>query len=365
VLAGHHFPLDHGPLVAMAEAEMLDQLLEPALEHRLGPVLMDVLETAGLDVPAPLRERVTADRVLRLRSMAVLARAAVALDEAGLRWAVFKGPVVASFLARPELRRFNDLDILVPGTDLGRAIEVLGTVGIEELNRNWDGYVEHRVGEVPMTAGPVNIDLHWQIVGLGVHRRTMNLDPAGMLDRCRRRLVGQSEVSIFAPEDQLLHLALHSALSGAKRLDQLRDIAVLCEADGVDWQEFADLTRGAGVARLVAHALDRSRVILGAEVNSEYLCRLGGRSIGSRRRFDQRRSQRSSDLSALLVSLWRDNTTDTLRSTTWLVKSRVRSRLGRGIGWDAGDIDGVLYYARESGGASQREAFLRGAAQWD
>jgi len=350
--------------VAAFEAGLVDGLVRQAADHRLAPVLVDVLEAEGIDVPADLVEGVSADRIRRLRSMSFLARIASALDGAGLRWAAFKGPVVASFMSRPELRRFNDLDILVPGSDLGEAIDVLRGAGAKELNRNWDGYVEHRVGEVPLAAGAVSIDLHWQVVGLGVHRRAMNLDPAAMLSRCRRRLVGQVDVRIFGPEDQLMHLALHSALSGAQRLDQLRDIAVLCQADEVDWTVFADAARTAGVARLVSQAIDRSRVVLGADVNTEMLRDLGGRAVGLRRRFDDRSRRPASNQVALIVNLWRDGTAATSRALSWQIRSRVRSRLGRGIGWDVSDVDGPLYYARELGGEAQRAAFLRGAAEW-
>ncbi len=364
-LAAPRFPVAGQAVVAAVEAGFVGDLVRGAVVHRLAPVLVEVLAAEGIDVPADLGERVSADRVLRLRSMSFLARIASSLDGAGLQWAAFKGPVVASFMTRPELRRFNDLDILVRGSDLGAAIDALRGVGAEELNRNWDGYVAHRVGEVPMTAGVVNIDLHWQIVGLGVHRRTMSLDPVAMLHRCRRRLVGQVDVSIFGPEDQLLHIALHSALSGAQRLDQLRDIAVLCQADEVDWSVLGELARNAGVARLVSHAIDRSRVVVGADVSAEFLRELGGRPLALRRRLDKWSRRPVSHQMALTVNLWRDDCPATFRTLSWQIGSRLRSHLGRGVGWDVGDVGGPLYYARESGGEAKRTAFLRGAAEWE
>lgn len=335
-----------------------------AVDHRLGAVLADVLQTTDMGPPESLKSLVAADRIIRLQSMSMLAKVAAVLDSGGVGWACVKGPAVASFMQRPELRRFNDLDILVAGSDLETAIELLRSAGIDERNRNWEGYVKHRVGEIPMGAGTVDIDLHWHLVGLGVHRRGMRLNPAEMLTRYRRRQVGQAEVSILGPEDQLLHIALHSALSGANRLDQMRDMAVLLETDAIDLGSLADLAERYQVARLVSHALDRARMAVGANIDREWVDHLGGRSVGIRRRLDARPSRADSVGPTLPVSMWRDGTAATLQSLVWQIRSRARDRLGRGVGWDVSDEDGPLYFGRDSGGPEKRAEFMAGAAVW-
>ncbi len=363
-MSGTNFPIASEPVVEAVEADCLDRLASASVQHRLAPVLVDVLDSVQLDVPEDIRAGVEADRVQRMRSMSALGRVATALDEAGLQWAVFKGPVVASLMSRPELRRFNDIDILVRGRDLGAAIDTLAEAGLEELNQNWDGYVRHRVGEVPMILGPVNVDLHWHLVGLGVHRSTIDLSPDEMLGRVRRRKIADVEVSVLDPEDQLLHFALHSALSGAQRLDQLRDMAVLTDADPVDWDRFAARAKDGGVARLVAHALDRSRVVAGADVGAEFLRELGGRPVSARRWLDDHSSRPPSQMRAISVTFWRDGLVNTARSLWWSLRMRLATMVGRGTGWDVSDEGGPLHYSTPSGGSEQREAFINGAAVW-
>jgi len=357
-------PVDSAAVVAAVEAGYLDRLVRLAVDHRLGAVLAEVLQSSDMAPPESLESMVAADRMIRLQSMSMLAKMTNLLDSRGLRWACVKGPAVASFMQRPELRRFNDLDILVAGSDLEATVELLRSSGINERNRNWDGYVKHRVGEIPMGAGMVEIDLHWHLVGLGVHRRGMSLNPAEILTRCRRRQVGQAEVSVLGAEDQLLHIALHSALSGANRLDQMRDMAVLLQTDAIDLELLANLAERYQVARLVSHALDRARMAVGADIDREWVDQLGGRTVGLRRRLDGRHSAVDSVGPTLLVSMWRDGTAATLQSLAWQLRSRVRERLGRGVGWDVSDVDGPLYLGRDSGGPAKRAEFMAGAAEW-
>jgi len=365
LLAATHLPDDRRAVAEVVDAGHLDPLVAGAVEHRLGPVLVESLNQIGMEVPESLARIVAQDRLVRLQSLAALAKVARVFDSAGMGWACLKGPAVGSFMQHPELRRFNDLDILVAGSDLGDAVDLLRESGIEEMNRNWDGYVKHRVGEIPMAAKGVSIDLHWHLVGLGIHRRGISLDPVEMLSRTRRRQLGQVDASILSPEDQLLHIAVHSAMSGANRLDQLRDMAVLLESDSIDMALLADTARLYRVARLVSHALDRARLVLGAPVDPDWLDDLGGRTLGLRRFVDARLSRPGSAGPTLAVSAWRDGPLSTAASLAWQLRSRLRSRFGRGVGWDVSDEGGPLYYATRSGGEEKRAGYIAGAAIWE
>ncbi len=365
LLAATHLPDDNRAVAEVVDAGHLDLLVAGAVEHRLGPVLMESLRRIGVDVPEPLAEIVSRDRLIRLRSLSALAKVARVLDSADLGWACLKGPAVGSFMQHPELRRFNDLDILVAGADLAEAVDLLRESGIEEMNRNWDGYVRYRVGEIPMAAKGVSIDLHWHLVGLGTHRRGMSLDPVEMLSRTRRRRLGQVDASILSPEDQLIHIAVHSAMSGANRLDQLRDIAVLLESDSIDMALLAETAKLHRVVKLVSHALDRARLAVDAAVDPGWLDDLGGRSLRLRRWIDSRVTRSGFAGSTLAVSAWRDGRLSTAASLAWQLRSRLRSRLGSGVGWDVCDENGPLYFATRSGGEEKRAEYMAGAAVWE
>lgn len=360
-LARHDASPGTAPVVAAIEAGAGAELADRACEHRLACALVDVLERGDLPVSGNLAEVVADDRLMRLQVMAALRRAAGALDDAGIAWLTFKGPVIASLMPRPELRSYNDLDLLVPADRLEAAINVLVGVGIEEINENWVPYVRYRVGEVPMVTGSVSVDLHWHVVGLGRHRRSIRFDPTAMLARRRTVEISGAPSPTFDAVDQLLHLAVHAALSGASRLDQLRDLAVAVAHDPIDWDEFARRAGDVGVARLVAHALDRAGQVLGAPVDEAALRSMAGGSLERRRRLDGRAV---GGLRGVGVRWRRDRPIDSLRAATGRLADTVRRGPGRTRGWDFVDEDSRLYHARPSGGAAARADYLRRAREW-
>ncbi len=326
-------------------------------EHRLEAALIDALERAGASVDPALAERAADDRVVRLLAGRVLNDAAAVFDGAGIRWAVFKGPVAAGLMPRPHLRTFNDLDLLVEPARFGDAIDALVEAGAEEQNQNWSAYHRHRVGEVPMAMRDITVDLHWHLVGLGRDRDTMAVDVGAILDRLRLREVDGRERPIFAAEDLVVYLALHAALGGATRLDQLRDLAVAISADPLDWGVAAERAEAWQVTRLVAHALDRAAILLGAHVPPPVLERLGGRGLERRRRLDEGRSL---ELRSFPVASRRDRP----RQAAKVLFRRGFQRVwfpGR-QGWDFTDERGRLYHARYGGGDSARREFLEAVA---
>lgn len=336
------------------EGAAADELVESVLHHRLQGALVDAARRAD----RPVDERITGpaddDRLERLRAQRALPVIAEALDDAAVPWLVFKGPVVARLLARPEVRTFNDLDVLVARQRFGDAIAALTAVGAQELNRNWTPYVRYLVGEVPMELGPVPIDLHWHVTALRHTRRGVDFDPAAMLQRRRVVEVAGRALPTFDPEDQLLHLAVHAGLGGANRLDQLRDLSVAV-TDDVDWPTFVERARAAAVSGLVGHTLDRAAIAAGAPVDDHVLHTLAGvGSLRRRRRFD-------GDVVAMRrvgVHWRRDDPRAAVRAAWRSVYARVPARLGGPGGWDFTDPGGTLFHDRASGGESARRRFV-------
>lgn len=338
--------------VGAAYAADPDALIAAVRRHRLEAPLADVLDRLDLPVPAVMADDVADDRVTRLRVAATLRRVAEVLDGDAIPWVTFKGPVLSALMTRPELRTYNDLDLLVGAADLERALDVLGGCGVQEINRNWAPYIRHRVGEVPLDAGDLSVDLHWHVVGLGRQRRAIRFDPVEMLGRRRSVRVGDENVPTFDAADQLLHLAVHAATAGATRLDQLRDIAVAVSADAPDWTEFERRARVAGVATLVAHALDRSARLLDAPVDEAVLRRMAGRSLDRRRRAD---GERVVDLKGRGVWWRRDRSLDSLRDGGAQVWETIRRGAG---GWDFADERSHVFFEHDSGGPEGRRRYL-------
>lgn len=340
-----------------------EELIEAVVAHRLHGAFVDATVRAGVPVDERIGSFVADDRLVRLRIRRALGAAAEALDAASVPWLAFKGATIASLMHKPELRTYNDLDLLVSAARFGEAVELLGDVGFAEVNRNWAPYVRHRVGEVPLEVDGITVDLHWHVVGLARDRKDLRFQPAAMLARRRRRPVFDRPIAVFDAEDQLLHLTVHSALSGATRLDQLRDLAVAVREDPVDWTAFVARTRAAGVSKMVGHALDRSASVLGADVPAAVREELAGaRSLARRRRLD---GPAVGGLRGMGIVWRRDSLGASMRALLSRADTVRPRRRGTPTGWDFADERSRLYRGTESGGPEMRDAFMRAVAGWD
>lgn len=360
-LAAVDGPVDLDRALAPLAAGGGTQLTEAVRRHRLDAAFADALQRAGHEVPVDIAADVADDRLVRLQVTAALGRVAEAFDDAAVRWLTFKGPVIAALMLRPELRAYNDLDVLVGAADLRRAVDALTEAGIDELNENWIPYVRHRVGEVPMAAGHVSIDLHWHVVGLGRHRRSIRFDPTAMLARRRFVEVAGTARPTFDASDQLLHLVVHTALSGATRLDQLRDLAVAVSNEPIDWGEFAQRAGGVGVAKLAGHTLDRAARVLGAPIADPVLRRMAGSSLDRRRRLD---GDAIGDLRGIGVWWRRDQPLASAAAALRRAGDLVGRVPGRPQGWDFTDEGSRLYFARRTGGSAVRDEYFRRVVDW-
>ena len=337
------------------------RFISEVANHRLQASLIDALTRAGREVPTALADVGADDQLVRLRVTSILIRLAPLLDAADIEWLAFKGPMISALMERPELRSFNDLDLLVAADRFADTIDVLVQAGATELNRNWSPYLRHRVGEVPMEILGVSIDLHWHLIGLDHHRRSLQLSPHEMLGRRRLRPLGDQRFPGFDAEDQLLQVALHAAFSGATRLDQLRDLAVVLNADPVDWEIFGARAQKACVARLVAQALDRANRVIGAPIDSGVVDRLGGRLLRLRRRLD---GHRVSGLRSFVVVSGRDSGAATTRAAAARLSERAAAGVRLARTWDFTDENARLYYAKESGGPAVRAEYMGGVTEW-
>lgn len=222
----------------VVERDALDGLAEAARQHRVEGYVYRRLR--GLDDSlSDLPE--LGDRYLRaagnhLRVLADLAAAGRALDRAGITWLVVKGPVLAELLhENPGLRPYADLDLVVPGEQLGGAVAALEAAGCRTLDRNWALLHGEMKGELHSVApmGTV-IDLHWHLIHERHVRNFFRVPMADLFARARSVELNGQSVRTLDPVDTVLHLGLHTMLSGADRLLWFKDLERAVAADG-DW----------------------------------------------------------------------------------------------------------------------------------
>jgi hypothetical protein len=253
-----------------------DPLVRLAREHGLGPLVHQRLERfahpLARQVVALLEEDRAVARARHLLTLRSLIEVVAALHRPFL---VLKGPALAvGWYDDPGLRPYNDLDLLVRARDFSMALEALGAVGFAEVSRNWRGFLELGVAEVPLAKDATCVDLHWDPVALGSQRREVRVDVEDLFARASWRSIGPARVLTPDPTSTLLHLCVNSGLDGARRLLKVVDIDRVCRDPHLDWAAFVLAASAAGAHPLAHGVLRRAVVLLGSPVPTEVLAEL-------------------------------------------------------------------------------------------
>jgi hypothetical protein len=265
----HADPPDAVELVVRAGG--VPALLQLAKHHRMLPfVHRDLREIPGVEprTLAALDRYEVMQTANQMRIVTDLAGFAATIAPLEIPWITFKGPVAAQLLyARPELRTYRDLDVLVPRSDFTRTVAFLQRSGIEVLDRNWTLIDREHRGQLHVTLPLGTVaDLHWHLLNRGVVRDAFDVDMTEVLDRTRTVRISGVDVHTLDAADGLVHLGLHAALSGGDRLIWLKDIERAIEVETPDWDDVIERALRWGAGAAVAVLLRRAATVLGAEV---------------------------------------------------------------------------------------------------
>ena len=248
----------------------------------LAPYLITCLKRARVwdHLPAEVRDQLAAVRrangmahLLRLRA---LRDALPALERAGIPVVVLKGMALAHLVyPDPTLRPMQDVDLWTPLQQLDAAVDTLRQAGFQFPSRTYEGrwtpgmqQDADRALEVPGT--PIFFELHGSLPTLA------GLPPAfatAAFDRATPLPLGDLRARVLAPEDQLLHVALHLSLRHQFRsgLLGLVDLALLVEhwRDRWNWSALCDDYRRLGVAQWMRLSFRLAHLLLDAPIPAE------------------------------------------------------------------------------------------------
>jgi hypothetical protein len=290
-----------------------------------------------------------------------------ALDDE-VPWLVVKGPVLDSVLyARPRMRAYRDLDVLVHPYDLERAIMLLEGAGYRMVDRNWSLMLRSMAGEVHLEReGSAPVDLHWSLLFNETLRRTFPFDVADMFRRSRTVTVSGGPVRTLDDVDTLVYLAVHGAIEGGDRLVWLKDLDMAIRQQP-SWDAVCERATEYRAELPVATMLDRAARTLDAPVPGEVVAALAPRgwraaTAAADRAFPAAASGGFGNPSTLLARSARADVAATTREVLHGVRQRA-SRLAQGrlrrldVRFDAdnqgsllfsagGDVDRETYFAR-------------------
>ena len=251
-------------------------LARVAIDHGVGQCL---LSSFGSDIPQEqagwLRTEALASAARHLRTRVDLARIGPLMDRTAVLWVAVKGPVLSEhWYAERGRRPYADLDLLVSGSRLGDVLDALEAEGCQLVDTNWTLSLAQRRAELTVVLPHgTPLDLHWHLVNDPDDRADFRVDVAGMLGRRQTVAIAGQQVPTLDHADTLLHLSLHTLLSGGRRLAWYVDLGQVLR-DFEDWDELVARSDAARVGLLVGLALDRARHLTGAAVPDGVLARL-------------------------------------------------------------------------------------------
>jgi hypothetical protein len=128
---------------------------------------------------------------------------------------LLKGPAITRWLYRDaEFRGYADIDLLVPDREVGRAEEVLRTLGferhgLETIEGDWPRYSRAWI----RSESTINVDLHTTLAGVGVEPdRLWDV----LTEDLERLSVAGLDVDVLPEAARALVLALHTAKDGSR-----------------------------------------------------------------------------------------------------------------------------------------------------
>jgi hypothetical protein len=283
-------PREREAICALARGPMdWDAALRLGMRHGLAPLMHRHLCGADLPVPkrvaAALWARAESAAHRGRRMVAELAAIAAALQGEGLRFAPFKGPLLARSVHGDEaLRESGDLDILVAAQDLRAAKAVLERLGYATQTALDPGREELwlRSGglyELPMVDERRGflVELQWRA---NPDVAVPSLDTQWWETAATAPFEGVA-VRVLAPGEQMLALLVHGTKHLWASLDWLVDIAELARGGAVPWDEVVRLAREHHAARRAALGLYLARELLDAPLPRSVLDFVAAAGIGA------------------------------------------------------------------------------------
>lgn len=256
VASDGHLPED---VVARLSPRKLAGLTQAARFHGIpGYVYRAVSEIDR--VPAAERDLIVALRretVRRhLRAIGDLRFLADVLESAGIPWLVFKGPALAGVHGPPDLRYYNDLDVLVPAGRFGEVVRLLEAAGCRVPLHDWAYLRDGLKGEIDVfLPSGTHLDLHWHLLNEIPTRQPYRIDLDAVFSRRRDVTIGSDRFPTLAPLDAAVHVALHALLSPTQRLVGMKDLQVLIEVSPLSQHALLGHARSWGAELPVRTAL--------------------------------------------------------------------------------------------------------------
>ena len=260
--------------VAQATDGQWTELIRKIRSHKLCGLAASAAEAGSLRITdEQFDELLEIQRWMMVHALHVekkLCEIGRALDEAGIDFAVLKGPSFANSLySNPAWRPFSDLDLMVSTTNWRGACSVLTAKGYTRVIPEPHEGFDERFGKAAAhrAENGFEIDLHRTLV-LGPFG--LWLDPDELLDHTSDLWLAGRRFRRLDDTASLVNACLHAAL-GARPpfLMALRDVLQISQSDAVDWALLEAWTKSWRLSAALHYAFETASQMLGVEVPSQ------------------------------------------------------------------------------------------------
>lgn len=259
-----------------------DRFIELARHHRVFPPLNRRLqEMKYMEIPTFVSQMFQRDYYRNTLQMLALSgemeQITKVFTEQGIRSLFLKGPVIAADLyGDVSLRTSCDLDFLIPSEDLGKAEELLITLGyvkddyIVSILNDWK-WRHHHITFFHASKG-IKVEVHWRLNPAPSNEPHFN----DLWDRKRKSSLINRPIYYLGREDLFMFLVTHGARHGWSRLRWLLDIKQLVNQQ-LDWPKLIGLLKKHDYTHIGGQALFLAARLLSVPLREEMMPLLTGR----------------------------------------------------------------------------------------
>jgi hypothetical protein len=328
-------------LQEVVDRGLLPRLIEAGRYHRV----LNMVHLAIKDVPTADHELLAAlERYYlhqmghHLRALDDLRSLETVLSEREVPWLLVKGPVLSEVVyERPDLRVYNDLDVVIARPAFSDAIDALEASGFDLLDRNWDLIRRERRAQLHLSLRLGTIaDVHHHLLNRATVRHSLSVPMRELFERATTVTVGDVQVRTLEPADTLLHLCVHAGLAGGDRLLWMKDIEQTLRSQPIEWDEVVHRARSWRAGPLVAVVLRRARSETGVAIPGDVIETLfasrsrGGVSARIDRAWPAERSRGRITPSIVWAQVIRDSWWATAAAFAGRAKRRLQKTTHRG-----------------------------------
>ncbi len=230
-----------------------------AAQHRLRPMLHNLLRMAGCDWQPPLEIckswKHSYDKTFfrNLQCQAKLVEVTSLLNATSIDFAALKGAALWPLYGDPALRPVRDIDLLVSPDQAAAAQSALLASGcvLADSEANLTDYAQHKhLAALFCPRRNVVIEIHTALADRKLQDDADDIlfQVDRLLARKRYQRIGDVDVPMLAWPETLLHLIVHSVYDHQMNNGPLilADCLALFEADIVDTEKFWQLAQAAG-----------------------------------------------------------------------------------------------------------------------